>query len=91
MRKINDNKQMKDVWLFTAPKKNEKKFGKHPTQKPLDLLTRVLLSTNENDFHPFNNSGTTGVACALNKRKYIGIELEKDYIKLTKKLMILVP
>ena len=88
MRKINDNKQMKDVWNFTAPKKNEKKFGKHPTQKPLDLLTRVLLSaTNENDLvlDPFNGSGTTGVACALYKRKYIGIELEKDYIKLTKK------
>ena len=88
MRKINDNKQMKDVWSFTAPKKNEKKFGKHPTQKPLDLLTRVLLSaTNENDLvlDPFNGSGTTGVACALNKRKYIGIELEKNYIKLTKR------
>lgn len=88
MRKINDNKQMKDVWNFTAPKKNEKKFGKHPTQKPLGLLNRIILSaTSENDLvlDPFNGSGTTGVACALNKRKYIGIELEADYIKLTKK------
>ena len=88
MKKINDNKQMKDVWNFTAPKKSEKLFGKHPTQKPLDLLTRILLSaTNENDLvlDPFNGSGTTGVACVTNNRNYVGIELEKSYIKLTKK------
>ncbi len=90
MKKINDNKQMKDVWNFTAPKKSEKLFGKHPTQKPLDLLTRILLSaTNENDLvlDPFNGSGTTGVACVTNNRNYVGIELEKSYIKLTKKRM----
>lgn len=88
MKKINDNKQMKDVWNFTAPKKSEKLFGKHPTQKPLDLLTRILLSaTNENDLvlDPFNGSGTTGVACVTNNRNYVGIELEKSYIELTKK------
>ena len=88
MKKTNDNKQMKDVWNFTAPKKSEKSFGKHPTQKPLELLTRILLSTtNENDLvlDPFNGSGTTGVACAINKRRYIGIELEEKYIELAKK------
>ena len=88
MKKTNDNKQMKDVWNFTAPKKSEKSFGKHPTQKPLELLTRILLSTtNENDLvlDPFNGSGTTGVACAIKKRRYIGIELEEKYIKLAKK------
>ncbi len=88
IKKINDNKQMKDVWSFTAPKKSEKSFGKHPTQKPLELLTRILLSTtNENDLvlDPFNGSGTTGVACAINKRRYIGIELEEKYIELAKK------
>ena len=86
--RTNDNKQMKDVWNFTAPKKSEKSFGKHPTQKPLELLTRILLSTtNENDLvlDPFNGSGTTGVACAINKRRYIGIELERKYIELAKK------
>ncbi len=88
MKEINGNKQMKDVWSFTASKKSEKEFGKHPTQKPLNLLTRILLSTtNESDLvlDPFNGSGTTGVACALNNRRYIGIELEKSYIKITKK------
>ena len=88
MRKINNNKQMKDVWNFTAPKKKEKSFGKHPTQKPVDLLSRILLSaTNENDLvlDPFNGSGTTGVACIINNRRYIGIELEETYIELAKK------
>ena len=74
--------------IFLHQKKSEKSFGKHPTQKPLELLTRILLSTtNENDLvlDPFNGSGTTGVACAINNRKYIGIELEEEYIKLAKK------
>ncbi len=86
MRKINGDKQMKDVWRFTAPKKSEKLFGKHPTQKPVNLISRILLSaTKEKELvlDPFNGSGTTGVACALNNRKYIGIEIEKKYIDLT--------
>ena len=41
MKKSNENKQMKDVWSFTSPSKNEKKFGKHPTQKPEKLLERI--------------------------------------------------
>tara|TARA_Y100000817_G_C16741194_1_gene492532 strand:+ start:141 stop:908 length:768 start_codon:yes stop_codon:yes gene_type:complete len=86
MRKINGGKQMKDVWRFTAPKKSEKLFGKHPTQKPVNLISRILLSTTKEKelvLDPFNGSGTTGVACALNNRKYIGIEVEKKYIDLT--------
>ena len=73
---------------FHFPKKKEKSFGKHPTQKPLDLLSRILLSTtNEDDLvlDPFNGSGTTGVACILNNRRYIGIELEETYVELAKK------
>ena len=88
MKKINDGKQMKDVWTMTAPKKNEKEFGKHPTQKPEELLKRLILSaTDEGDtvLDAFNGSGTTGVVCAQLKRRYFGIELEKQYIKLSKK------
>ena len=90
MKQKNDNKQMKDVWKLNSSQKSEKLFGKHPTQKPLDLLNRILLSTTkENDLvlDPFNGSGTTGVACILNNRRYIGIELEKKYIDLSKKRM----
>ena len=88
MKEINGGKQMKDVWQFTAPSKDEKKYGKHPTQKPAQLLERLILAaTNKGDMvlDAFNGSGTTGVACLQTDRKYIGIELEKDYIALTKK------
>ncbi len=88
MKKMNNNKQMKDVWRMTAPRNQEKEYGKHPTQKPIELLNRIILAaTKENDLilDPFNGSGTTGVACRLNKRKYIGIELHSEYIEITKK------
>ena len=88
MKKMNNSKQMKDVWRMTAPRNQEKEYGKHPTQKPIELLNRIILAaTKENDLilDPFNGSGTTGVACRLNKRKYIGIELHSEYIEITKK------
>ena len=88
MKKINNGKQMKDVWRFTSPKKIEKEFGKHPTQKPLQLLDYIIkASTNEKDLvlDPFNGSGTTGVSCISNNRNYIGIEKDKSYCKLSAK------
>ena len=88
MKKLNAGKQMKDVWKITSPKRNEKSFGKHPTQKPVELLNRIILSATEEKqlvLDPFNGSGTTGIASLLNNRKYIGIELEKEYIELTHK------
>lgn len=88
MKEMNDNKQMKDVWLLSLPSKKEKINGKHPTQKPLSVLERIILaSTKENDvvLDPFNGSGTTGIACLNLNRKYIGIEKEKEYLELTKK------
>ena len=84
MKEINDNKQMKDVWLLSLPSKKEKVNGKHPTQKPLSVLERIILaSTKENDvvLDPFNGSGTTGIACLNLNRKYIGIEKEEEYFK----------
>ncbi len=87
MKEINGGKQMKDVWRFTAPNKSEKEYGKHPTQKPIKLLERLILAaTNENDLilDPFNGSGTSGVAAIRNNRKYIGIELDESYIEITK-------
>ena len=86
MKEINAGKQMKDVWVLNLPTKAEKEFGKHPTQKPLSVLNRILLaSTKEGDLvlDPFNGSGTTGIACEQLGRKYIGIDKEKDYLDLT--------
>ncbi|MBU4482012.1 site-specific DNA-methyltransferase [Patescibacteria group bacterium] len=82
------NLQMRSVWAIHPPKKEEKTFGKHPTQKPIDLLVRIVLaSTDKNDIvlDPFTGSSTTGLACVLNNRKFIGIDLEKKYLELSKK------
>ena len=81
--------QMRSVWSIPALKKEEKEFGKHPTQKPLDLLLRIVkASTNEGDIilDPFNGSGTTGVAALLaSGRYYIGSEIDAGYCELTVK------
>ncbi len=78
--------QMRSVWAMGTPKPVEKKFGKHPTQKPIDLLVRIVLaSTNKNDIvlDPFTGSSTTGLASFLNDRKFTGIDLEKKYLDLS--------
>lgn len=80
------NLQMRSVWAIYPPKNGEKKFGKHPTQKPIDLLVRIILaSTDKNDLvlDPFAGSSTTGLAASLNNRKFIGIDLEKKYLDLS--------
>ena len=88
MKEENNGKQMKDVWLINLPKKIEKQYGKHPTQKPEALLERIILaSSKENDviLDPFNGSGTTGVVAKKLNRKYIGKEKEEEYLKLSTK------
>lgn len=88
MKELNGGKQMKDVWQGPLTTKAEKAFGKHPTQKPLYLLERIIeASTNKGDvvLDPFCGSSTTGVACKKLKRSFIGIDNSKEYIKLSKK------
>ena len=82
------NKQMRSVWAIGTPKPQEKKFGKHPTQKPMDLLVRIIVaSTDKGDLvlDPFTGSSTTGMAAYLNDRKFVGIDLEKKYLDLSVK------
>ncbi|HPO14736.1 MAG TPA: site-specific DNA-methyltransferase [Candidatus Hydrogenedentes bacterium] len=86
MRETNAGKQMKSVWTMPAPNGGEKAFGKHPTQKPVQLLERIILaSTVEDDliFDPFAGSSTTGVAAIKQKRKFAGCELEKNYLEMS--------
>lgn len=88
MKEMNYGKQMKDVWETSLIKRSEKKYGKHPTQKPVELLRRIILSsTLEGDLilDPFNGSGTTGLVAKELKRKYIGIDNCVEYLNLTKK------
>lgn len=87
MKAENGDKQMKSVWRLTAPGKDEKSHGRHPTQKPLELLMRCIeASTNPGDriFDPFNGSGTTAVAAVRSGRQYVGSELDPAYIALTR-------
>ncbi len=83
MRKLADGQQMRDVWPLPAIGGWEKAFGKHPTQKPLALLIRILLaSTRENEWvlDPFAGSCTTGVAAQLLGRRFFGIDQSADFL-----------
>ncbi len=86
MKQLNGGTQMTDVWRIPAVGKWEKSQGKHPTQKTLRLLYRIILaSTNEGDtiLDPFSGSGTTGIAANLLGRKYIGIEQDINFCELS--------
>jgi site-specific DNA-methyltransferase (adenine-specific) len=88
MREMNSGKQMKSVWTMTAPNGDEKGLGKHPTQKPVQLLERIILaSTTEGNlvFDPFSGSSTTGVAAVKLRRKFVGCELEAEFLALSSK------
>lgn len=81
MREHNGGKQMRNLWQVGIPTKAEKMFGKHPTQKSLALLERILQSCTDEGarvFDPFTGSGTTGVAAIKLKRKFVGCELETE-------------
>lgn len=87
MKQLNGNKQMKDVWKLPAIAKWEKSCGKHPTQKPLSVLTRLILaSTKQNAWvlDPFAGSSTTGVAANLANRRYLGMDQEKEFLEISK-------
>lgn len=88
MRHANAGRQMKSVWRMKAPHGGEKQHGRHPTQKPVELIERCLLaSTNPGDlvFDPFLGSGTTGVAAARNGRRFVGIEMNPSYLETARK------
>jgi len=85
MKAENGGKQMKNVWRMAAPSKDEKRYGKHPTQKPLALVARCLRSsTNEDDlvFDPFSGSATTGVAALMLGRRFVGSEMDDKYVQI---------
>lgn len=87
MKQLNDNKQMKDVWRLPAIARWEKSCGKHPTQKPLSLLTRLILASTEKGawvLDPFTGSSTTGISANLLGRKFLGIDKELEYLEISK-------
>jgi len=80
------NKQMRSVWEIRSTPSSEKMYGKHPTQKPKELLRRIILaSTNKGDLilDPFTGSSTTGLVAVEYGRRFIGIDKEKEYLDLS--------
>jgi len=87
MKQLNGNKQMKDVWKLPAIAKWEKSCKKHPTQKPLSVLTRLIMaSTKPNAWilDPFTGSSTTGIASNLANRRFLGIDQETEFLEISK-------
>ncbi len=81
-KKLNDGRQMRNFWSIPLTPTSEKACGKHPSQKPLKLMERlVLLATNPNDIvlDCFAGSGSTLLACKKNGRSFVGIEQSPEY------------
>jgi site-specific DNA-methyltransferase (adenine-specific) len=77
-------KQMRSVWSIGFPSRHEKRYGKHPTQKPELLLDRIIRAGSSDGqliLDPFCGSGTTGVAALMNNRKFIGIDADGGYLR----------
>lgn len=78
---------MTDVWQLTSIGRWEKSCGKHPTQKPLAVLSRLILASSKPGdwiLDPFSGSATTGIAANLLGRRYLGLEIEDDFLQLSK-------
>lgn len=83
MKELNENKQMTDVWQLPAIGRWEKSCGKHPTQKPLSILARIIQASTKQDawiLDPFSGSATTGIAACLLGRKFLGLEIEENFL-----------
>ena len=78
---------MTDVWHLPAIARWEKSCGKHPTQKPLGLLARIIEASTKPDawiLDPFSGSSTTGIAANLLGRKFLGLEIEEEYLAMSR-------
>lgn len=87
MKHINGDTQMTDVWRLPAIAPWEKACTKHPTQKPLNLLSRIILASTEKGawiLDPFAGSSTTGIAANLLERRFLGIEREEEFVAISK-------
>ena len=76
------------VWNIPTPGRREKASGYHPTQKPLELLDRVIISSSSPGdivMDPFAGSSTTGVAAILRGRKFLGVEVNEEYVELSER------
>lgn len=88
LKRENGGKQMRDMWPIGRPAAAEKRYGSHPTQKPVALLDRIICASSlpgQVVLDPFCGSGTTGVAAVRNGRLFIGADIDPVYLNLTQK------
>ena len=88
MKAMNNDKQMRNMWEIPLTKKSERKYGKHPSQKPVAVINRLILSgTNEGDLilDPFSGTGTTAVVAEQHNRRWIMIEKQEEYNQIAQK------
>ena len=88
MKREANGKQMQSVWRMYPPEREEKLFGKHPTQKPLALLDRILRASSDPDdlvLDPFAGSGTTAVAALRAARRFVGIEIDSQWLDVSER------
>ena len=88
LKQFNHGKQLRNVWDIPMTALSEKKFGKHPSQKPQEVINRLILGcSNQGDIilDPFMGSGTIPMMAKHNNRKYIGIDNNKEYVNLSRK------
>lgn len=86
MKEINGGKQMRNLFDVPNTKTSEKSFGKHPSQKPIEVIKNLVLAlTNEDDIiiDPFSGSGTTAFVAKQNNRKFIGVEYDENYVDIS--------
>lgn len=96
MKEYNGGKQMTDIWEIPTCRGKERLRGEdgkilHPTQKPEELLRRIILaSTNEGDtiLDPFMGTGTTMSVAQQLGRKGIGIERDEIYYQAAMKRIV---
>lgn len=87
MKELNGGSQMRDVWRLPAIARWEKSCGKHPTQKPLCVLSRIIQASTSSGawiLDPFTGSSTTGIAANLLNRRFLGIDCNEEYLNLSK-------
>ena len=84
--KLNDGYELKSKWYESPINKKDKDKYKHPTIKPLELVKRHILHTTKKEdivLDCFSGSGTTCVAAKELNRRFIGIEINSEYHKIS--------
>lgn len=88
LKELNGGVQMRNMWDIPSTPTSEKKHGKHPSQKPIKLIKRLvtgLSNKNQVIIDPFMGSGTIPLVAKLLGRKFVGIDNNKNYCKIAVK------